>query len=133
MSFSLSRDANDRYMGRYSDKVASAIVSFAGIESGMRVLDVGCGPGALTEVLSNFLGEESVAAVDPSEAFIAACKDRVPGAEVQKASAGSLPWPDGTFDAVVSQLVLNFLPDADAGVEEMCRVTGPGGVVACCT
>ncbi|HEX2705484.1 MAG TPA: class I SAM-dependent methyltransferase [Candidatus Lustribacter sp.] len=133
MSFAMSRAAYDRYMGRYSDQLASAFLSFAGVTPGMRALDVGCGPGALTEALARRLGAAYVAAADPSESFVTACADRVPGADVRQGVAEGLPWPDATYDVVVSQLVMNFLADADGGLEQMCRVVRPGGTVACCT
>ena len=133
MTFAMSRDSYDRYLGRYSDELASAFVAFVGMSSGMRALDVGCGPGALTEALANRLGASRVAAADPSESLLAACAERVSGADVRLAAAGGLPWPDAAFDVVASQLVMNFLPDADAGLQEMCRVARPGGVVSCCT
>jgi SAM-dependent methyltransferase len=120
-------------MGRYSDRLAAALGSFVGVEPGMRALDVGCGPGALTEFLATRLGAANVAAADPSEPLLAACSERVSGADVRQASAEELPWPDATFDVVVSQLVMNFLPDADAALREMCRVAKPGGAVGCCT
>ena len=132
MSFAIPRKSYDRYMGRYSDRLASAFVARLDVSDEVHALDVGCGPGALTEALASRLGAAKVAAVDPSESLLAACAERVPGADVRRGEAASMPWPDETFDLVVSQLVLNFLPDADAGVAEMCRVTRPGGVVACC-
>jgi SAM-dependent methyltransferase len=70
--------------------------------------------------------------VDPSEAFVATCRDRVEGAEVLVAGAESLPFADGRFDAVLSQLVVNFVDDARAAVQEMRRVARPGAVVAGC-
>lgn len=133
MSFDASRDAYDRYMGRYSDQLAITFLSFTGGEPGQRALDVGCGPGALTHVLATGLGPAHVAAADPSDSFVAACSERVPGADVRRAVAAELPWIDATFDLVVSQLVLNFLPDPGAGVAEMMRVVRPGGTVAACT
>lgn len=133
MTFAVSRASYDCYMGRYSDTLASAFVPFIGVSPGMQALDVGCGPGALTEALANHLGAERVAAADPSESLLAACADRVSGADVRLAAADGLPWPDATFDVVASQLVMNFLPDADAGLQEMCRVTRPRGAVSCCT
>ena len=133
MTFALSRDLYDRCMGRYSDQLASAFVSFVGVTPGMRALDVGCGPGALTEALAGRLGAARVSAADPSESLLAACAERVPGADVRQAAAQGLPWPDATFDVVVSQLVMNFLPNADAGLQEMCRVTRRSGAVSCCT
>lgn len=133
MSFDTGRDAYDRYMGRYSDQLAIAFLSFTGGAPGQRALDVGCGPGALTQVLATGLGASHVAAADPSEPFVAACSERVPGADVRRAAAADLPWDDATFDLVVSQLVLNFLPDPAAGVAEMLRVARPDGTIAACT
>jgi SAM-dependent methyltransferase len=133
MTFAVSRESYDRYMGRYSDALAPAFSSFVGVSPGMRALDVGCGPGALTQVLAERLGAAGVAAADPSESLLAGCADRVPGAVVRQAAADDLPWPDETFDVVLSQLVMNFLPDADVGLQEMTRVTRPDGVVSSCT
>jgi SAM-dependent methyltransferase len=96
----------------------------------MRALDVGCGPGALLSALAERLGAENVAGADPSEPFVEACRARVPQAEVVVASAEALPFPDGAFDVTLSQLVVNFMDDAEAGVREMARVTREGGTVA---
>jgi SAM-dependent methyltransferase len=131
-TFRASADVYDRLVGRYSPQLASALMDFAGIEPGMRVLDVGCGPGALTAVLADRLGTGSVSAADPSEPFVEACRARVPGAEVVVAPAEELPFADGRFDVVLSQLVVNFMRDAEVGVREMARVTRPGGTVASC-
>jgi SAM-dependent methyltransferase len=98
----------------------------------MRALDVGCGPGALSAALANRLGKERVSAADPSEPFVEACRARLPGVEVVLAPAEELPFTAGAFDAALSQLAVNFMRDAEAGVREMARVTRPGGVVASC-
>ena len=97
-----------------------------------RALDVGCGPGALTTELVARLGEGSVAAVDPSETFVAAARERHPGVDVQRAAAEALPYPDREFDAALAQLVVHFMSDPLAGIREMARVTLPDGVVAAC-
>ena len=97
----------------------------------MRVLDVGCGPGALSATLVDLVGAENVVGVDPSEPFAEACGARL-GIEVEVASAEALPFPDDGFDAALAQLVVNFMADAPAGVREMARVTKPGGVVGAC-
>ncbi len=133
MSFDASRGSYDRYMGRYSNQLAHVFADFAVVPAKAAVLDVGCGPGALTEVLAARTAPSNVAAADPSEPFVAACVERVPDADVRQAPASELPWDDGSFDLVVSQLVLNFLPDADAGIREMCRVARPGATIAACT
>ncbi len=132
MTFAAPAESYDRYMGRYSRRLAPLLARFAGVAPGMRVLDVGCGPGALTEHLAGLVGAEQVAAVDPSESFARACAERVPGADVRAAGGERMPWPDDEFDAVVSQLVVNFIDDPPRGVSEMRRVAGPGGVVAAC-
>jgi ubiquinone/menaquinone biosynthesis C-methylase UbiE len=133
MSFAVAGDKYDRFMGRYSRQLAPRFVEFAGVEGGMSVVDVGCGPGALTELLVERVGAENVAAADPSEPFVAAASERAPGADVRQAPAEELPWDDDRFDAALSQLVVNFMRDADAGVSEMRRVVRPGGVVAAAT
>ena len=76
------------------------------------------------------LGADRVAAVDPSPPFVEACRQRVPGVEVEAASAEALPFDDAAFDHALCQLVVNFMTDAPAGVREMQRVTRPGGTVS---
>jgi ubiquinone/menaquinone biosynthesis C-methylase UbiE len=120
-------------MGRYADRLAPLLIAFAEVQPGESVLDVGCGPGSLTEALGVHVRAERVAAIDPSEQFAAATAERVTGADVQVGAAESLPWPDDTFDAALAQLVVNFMSDAEAGVGEMRRVVRPGGTVAACT
>jgi SAM-dependent methyltransferase len=132
VSFNVAADAYDRFMGRYSLLLSPQLADFAGVRAGQRVIDVGCGPGALTAELVARLGPEAVAAVDPSEPFVAAARARNPGVDVQNASAEHLPYPDGTFDAALAQLVVHFMSDPVAGLAEMARVTRPGGVVAAC-
>ena len=133
MSFAVSPDAYDRYMGRYSRRLAPLFADWAPVRPGQRVLDVGCGPGALTAELAIRVGAERVAAADPSPVFADACASRFPRADVRTAPGEELPWPADSFDAVLAQLVMSFLRDADAGVREMRRVAGAGGVVTACT
>lgn len=130
--FRASADAYDRHVGRYSSRLASALIDFAGIKPGMSAVDVGCGPGALTAVLVERLGATKVRAADPSEQFVEACRRRLPGVEVVVARAEAMPFADGTADAALAQLVVNFLDDPEMGVREMARVTRPGGIVAAC-
>jgi ubiquinone/menaquinone biosynthesis C-methylase UbiE len=132
MTFAIPGAAYDRFMGRYSVKLAPLFAEFAGVAPGMRVVDVGCGPGALTDELCRRLGSGQVAAADPSLPLVEACRVRVPDADVRIASAEQLPWRDGEFDAALSQLVLSFMSDADQGAREMRRVVRGDGVVAAC-
>lgn len=132
MSFAVPADAYDRFMGRYSVLLAPQLASLANVAVGQRVLDVGCGPGALTTELFRRLGAAAVTAVDPSEPFVAAARERHPGVDVRQASAEHLPFPDQEFDAALAQLVVHFMADPVAGLREMARVTRTRGVVAAC-
>jgi SAM-dependent methyltransferase len=132
VSFSVGADDYDRFMGRYSVPLAPRFAEFAGVAAGQRVLDVGCGPGALTVELVRWLGADAVWAVDPSESFVAAVRDRHPGVRVQWAAAETLPFEDRLFDAALAQLVVHFMADPVVGLREMARVTRTRGVVAAC-
>jgi ubiquinone/menaquinone biosynthesis C-methylase UbiE len=131
VGFDVAADAYDRFMGRYSNKLAATFVEFAGLVEG-RVLDVGCGPGALPGELVRRLGSGAVTAVDPSEPFVEAVRARYPDIEVERASAEQLPFPDDAFDAALAQLVVHFMADPVAGLGELRRVARPGAVVAAC-
>ena len=132
MSFDVAADAYDRFMGLYSVQLAPALADFAGVRAGQTAIDVGCGPGALTGELVRRLGADAVAAVDPSESFVAAARARHPGVDVRVAPAEDLPYDDDTFDAAFAQLVVHFMADPVAGLREMARVTHRDGVVAAC-
>jgi ubiquinone/menaquinone biosynthesis C-methylase UbiE len=132
VTFAVSADSYDRYMGRYSVLLSPQLADLAGVRAGQRVLDVGCGPGALTAELVRRVGAAAVAAVDPSEPFVTAARRRHPAISLQRAAAEQLPFPDDAFDAALAQLVIHFMSDPAAGVAEMRRVTRPDGVVAAC-
>ncbi len=132
VSFNVAADAYDRFMGRYSIPLAPLFADLASIAGGQRVVDVGCGPGALTAELVGRLGPTAVCAVDPSEPFVAAVQERHPEVTVRRAAAEQLPFGDDEFDAALAQLVVHFMADPVAGIREMGRVTRSGGVVAAC-
>lgn len=132
MSFEVDAAAYREFMGRYSEPLAARFAELVEARAGQRALDVGSGPGALTAVLVERLGEQAVTAVDPSAAFVAAIRQRLPDVDVRQARAEQLPFPDKAFDLVLAQLVVHFLDDPRAGITEMARVTRPGGVVAAC-
>ncbi|HEV7809379.1 MAG TPA: methyltransferase domain-containing protein [Candidatus Limnocylindrales bacterium] len=132
MSFNVAAEAYDRFMGVWSAQLSRQLADLAGVERPQRVLDVGSGPGALTTELVARVGADHVAAVDPSDSFVTAARERHPGVDVRQASAEILPFPDQTFDAALAQLVVHFMTDAVAGLSEMARVVRSGGVVAAC-
>jgi SAM-dependent methyltransferase len=132
VSFEVVADAYGQFMGRYSEPLAGSFLACSGVAPGQRALDVGCGPGALSARLVDLLGAASVAAVDPSDSFVAAARERLPEVDIRTAAAERLPFADDTFDAALAQLVVHFMADPVAGLREMARVTRPGGVVAAC-
>jgi SAM-dependent methyltransferase len=131
-SFEVSRASYDAFMGRYSNPLAHLCADAAGVSPGQAVLDVGCGPGALTAVLLERVGKGSVAACDPSDAFVAECTARCPDALVRPGRAEAVPFEPDSFDRVLAQLVMHFVSDPDRAVGEFLRVLRPGGVAAAC-
>lgn len=122
-------EAYDRFVGRYAPALAVAHLDALGVRPEDRVLDVGCGPGAFTRAAADLVGPERVTALDPSPTFVEACRTRVPGAEVQLGTAEDLVAAPLPFDVATSQLVVNFMTDAERGFRAMAAVTRPGGVV----
>ena len=132
MTFAVAADSYDRFMGRYSAPLAPRFADFAGVRVGQHVLDVGCGPGALTGELVTHVGADRVSAVDPSESFVRAARERNPGVDVRLAPAENLPFANGSFDVSLAQLVVHFMSDPVTGLREMTRVTRSRGAVAAC-
>jgi SAM-dependent methyltransferase len=132
VGFAVAADAYDRFMGRYSVPLAAVFADFAGVVDGQRVLDVGCGTGALTAELVSRVGPAAVTAVDPSEPFVAAVQERHPAVDVRLAAAEQLPFGENAFDVALAQLVVHFMTHPVEGLREMARVTREDGVVAAC-
>ncbi|MFC7490447.1 MULTISPECIES: class I SAM-dependent methyltransferase [unclassified Knoellia] len=132
MTFDVAGEAYGRFMGRYSEPLATVFADWAGVGRGDRVLDVGCGPGALTAVLRERTAPGNVAAADPSAPFVESIRSRFPDLEVHRCPAEQLPFGDAQFDRALAQLVVHFMQDPVTGLAEMARVTRPGGTVAAC-
>jgi SAM-dependent methyltransferase len=124
--------AYEAYVGRWSRPIARQFFEWLSVPSHSRWLDVGCGTGALTELILAEEQPEAVTGVEPSEAFISHARERVRDPRVQflNANAMDLPLDDAEFDTVVSGLVLNFVPAPEKALAEMVRVTCGGGTVA---
>ena len=129
MSFEASGEHYDRWVGRYLPELAPALADAAGVHAGQRALDLGCGPGGLTQELVARLGADAVAAIDPSASFVVACRERNPGVDVRLGMAEQLPFADSLFDVALASLVVPFMQDPVRGVREMARVAS---VVAAC-
>ncbi|WP_205718241.1 class I SAM-dependent methyltransferase [Actinomadura sp. WMMA1423] len=125
-------DAYEAYVGRWSRSVAREFVRWLDVSVGGYWLDAGCGTGALTAAVLELADPAQVVGVDPAEGFIAHARTRMDDAraEFRVGDAQSLPLPDGRFDAVVSGLALNFVPDPRRAAAEFARVAAPGGVAA---
>jgi SAM-dependent methyltransferase len=125
-------DAYDAFMGRWSRRLAPLLVRFAAVADGDDVLDVGSGTGSLTAAVAAAAPSSRIVGVDPSAPFIALAQahhqtDRV---QFEVGDARDLRFEDASFDVTLSLLILNFIPDPDAALKEMVRVTRPGGTLA---
>ncbi len=103
VQFAAPAEQYDRFMGRYAPTLAAALADAVGVTPGMRVVDVGCGPGGLTSELIARVGAANVAAIDPAPQFTEACRERHPDTDLRIGAAEQLPWGDGEFDAALSQ------------------------------
>ena len=124
-------DRYEPYVGRWSRLVAAEFLDWLDVPAGSRWLDVGCGTGALTETILTRAQPSKVRGVDTSEDLVSYAEKQVgdPRFEVQIGDARSLPFEDRSFDAVVSGLVLNFIPDQGGAAKELRRVAVEGGTV----
>ncbi len=122
--------AYETFMGRWSELLAPLFLAVAAIPAGSRVLDAGCGTGVLSKALAD--AGATVVGIDASEAYLQGARDRRshPNITYEHGDICHIRFEDGSFDAVVSTLVLDVLPDPAPAVAEMRRVTRPGGVVA---
>jgi SAM-dependent methyltransferase len=123
-------DPYEQYVGRWSRQVAPIFLSWLHIPPGKRWLDIGCGTGALCTAIIDICAPAAVSGIEPSKGFLktaaAHLADRVMFAQ---GSAAAIPLKATTVDAVVSGLVLNFIPDHLAALAEMARVTVNGGTI----
>ncbi|HVK31493.1 MAG TPA: class I SAM-dependent methyltransferase [Burkholderiaceae bacterium] len=117
----------ERYVGRWSRRVAPAFVSWLALPAGLRWLDVGCGTGALCAAIADQAAPASLTGVEPSDGFLALARETL-GTRAQwlQGHAAALPLADASVDVVVSGLVLNFVPDLRAALAEAARVAAPG-------
>lgn len=128
-------DGYELQMARWSRRLAPLFIEFAGLADGERVLDVGCGTGSLTFALTRQAHFSAIHGVDLAPVYVEHARKRArdPRLEFQIGDACSLPFPSASFDHCLSMLVLQFIPQPELAVREMCRVTRPGGIVAAAT
>lgn len=129
-----SAEAYERYMGRWSARLAPLFAEFVGIGDGGRVLDVGCGTGSMIRAVAERTRRAELVGVDPAQPFVDHCRSRFPDPRFSfdRGSALALPYPDASFDQTLSLLVFQLLPQVETAAAELRRVTRPGGTVAAC-
>jgi SAM-dependent methyltransferase len=127
-----SGDAYEPYVGRWSRLVGGQFIGWLGVPPKREWLDVGCGTGALCEVILASASPSHVVGIDPSDSFVSFARHKVtdPRATFQVGDAQALPVADASFDAAVAGLVVNFVPDQAKAASEMTRATRAGGIVA---
>jgi SAM-dependent methyltransferase len=123
-------DAYEAYVGRWSRRVAVSFVDLLGVPEGRAWLDVGCGTGALTAAIRAGTQPARVVGVDPSAGFLTCARSAAPDVTLVNGDARALPVRSRRFDAVVSGLAVNFVPEPQGAVAEFVRVAVPGAVVA---
>ena len=120
----------ERFVGRWSRLVAPEFLGWLAVPAGTAWLDVGSGSGVLSSAVLETASPGSVTGVDSSGGFVTYARSAVPGVSFVVGDAQALPFEDGAFDAVVSGLVLNFVPDQPRALAEMTRVARPGATIA---
>ena len=120
----------EQYVGRWSRRVAPLFLSWLGIPAGRRWLDVGCGTGALSAAILEQCSPSTVVGMEPSEGFLKTAIEQLAGRVLLHCgTAAHIPLKGGCVDLTVLGLVLNFVPDPRAALEEMMRVTVQGGTI----
>src|SRR3954463_5028692 len=122
----------ERMMGKWSRLAGEVFLDWLKPPAGLRWIDVGCGNGAFTALLTERAAPTEIQGVDPSDAQLsfARGRHRARVAQFQSGDATALPFPDDRFDAAAMALVIFFVPEPAKGVAEMARVVRPGGLVA---
>jgi SAM-dependent methyltransferase len=125
-------DAYERFMGRWSRKLALPFVQFANLRDGDSVLDVGSGTGAVAAAVAAVSPSSRIVGIDPAAGFVAFAQAHHGGDLIrfEVADAQQLPFADRSFTRALSLLNLNFIPDPKKALQEMSRVTQAGGTVA---
>ncbi len=131
--FSRASGAYDRVVTSFFDHFGSRLVDHVGLEPGWRVLDVGCGRGAAVFPASTRVGSAGrISGIDLAPGMVDVLRQEaeqrgIANVDVRVADAEDLPYPDGSFEAVLCGFALFFFPDSHKALSEFLRVVVPGG------
>ena len=127
-----SGEVYEPYVGRWSRRVALEFLAWLAVPPAQRWLDAGCGTGALSQTILEWASPQAVQGIDPSAGFFTYAREHIRDsrASFETGDARALPYQGATFDAVVSGLMLNFVPEPPSALAEMTRVVRCGGIVA---
>jgi SAM-dependent methyltransferase len=126
-------EAYERFMGRWSRAVAPLLVDFTSLPAEGRILDVGSGTGSLAFAIAERKPQCHVLGIDPSEQYVGYANSRNPHKDrvsFETGDAQQLRYPDATFQACLSLLVVNFIPEPAKALRELRRVTRPGAWIS---
>lgn len=134
-SFQIPIDAAEFYESAFVPAFfaqwAPILCDAAGVAAGDRVLDVACGTGIVARTAADRVGPDGRAVgVDLNEAMLTVARRVRPDIEYRRSDVAVLPFPDASFDRVLSQMAVMFFPDRRTALREMARVAAPGGTVA---
>jgi ubiquinone/menaquinone biosynthesis C-methylase UbiE len=127
-------EAYEQFMGRWSRRIGEAFLAWLQPPTGAHWLEVGCGTGIFTALITSMCAPAKVVGIDPAPSLVAHARQ---GAETTKtefrlADAQDLPFQNASFDVLASSLVLNFVPDRARALSEICRVARPGALIGAC-
>lgn len=125
----------EQLMGRWSARLAPLYTDFARLRDGGKILDLGCGTGALVRSIAGTTRSSEIVGMDPAQSFVDYARTQTddPRITFRVGDAMQLPFPDANFDQTLSLLVMMFIPEPQKAASEMRRVTRPGGTVSACT
>ena len=116
---------------RPQEEMGIKLINMTSLKKGNTVLDLGCGTGYLTKVLSDKVGPEGkVVAVDPDEERLKIAREKYSASNIDYIQADDQTFPSGTYDLVLANQVIHWIPDQKAAIKRVHDNLSPGGKFA---